>query len=73
MKRVKRAGWNSWHHCTGSTYGAWLRGDPPGWRSKQHREHVDGDYKRPPPAGRYKELEAHFETLDEACLRRVVT
>jgi REP element-mobilizing transposase RayT len=35
-----------------------VRGDPRGWRAKGHREHVDGDYKRPPPDGRYAEIEA---------------
>ena len=55
---TRKAGWNSWYHCTGGTYGSWLRGDPRGWRSKAHREHVDGDYKNPPPVGKYTELEA---------------
>lgn len=45
--------WDRWYHCTGSTYGAWLRGDPRGWRSRNHREHCDGDYQHPPAAGRY--------------------
>jgi hypothetical protein len=45
--------WNNWLHCTGSTYAAWLRGDPRGWRSRQHREHVIGDYKNPPPPRLY--------------------
>jgi hypothetical protein len=40
--------WNFWFHITGSTYGAWLRGDPRGWRTRHHREHVEGDYKNPP-------------------------
>ncbi len=43
--------WNNWYHCVGSTYGTWLRGDPRGFRTFRHREHVDGDYKNPPPAG----------------------
>jgi len=45
--------WNGWYHCTGSTYGAWLRGDPRGWRSRKHHEHCDGDYKNPPPEGQH--------------------
>src|SRR5436190_1293558 len=45
--------WNDWYHCTLHTYGAWLRGDPRGWRSRNHREHVEGDYKHPPPRGIY--------------------
>ena len=48
--------WNHWYHCTGSTYGTWLRGDARGWRARHHREHVDGDYRNPPPAGKYEEL-----------------
>ncbi len=40
----------------GHTYGSWLRGDGRGWRSRHHREHVDGDYKNPPPMGMYDEL-----------------
>lgn len=40
-----------WFHVTFSTYGAWLPGDPRGYRTRGHREHVEGDYKRPPPPG----------------------
>src|SRR2546430_1609317 len=43
--------WNGGYHCTGSTYGTWLRGDPRGWRSSKHHVHVDGDYKKRPPTG----------------------
>jgi hypothetical protein len=35
----------------GSTYGTWLYGDRRGWRMRGHREHVEGDYKNPPPEG----------------------
>jgi hypothetical protein len=62
MDSVK-AGWNSWYHCTGSTYGTWVRGDPRGWRAKGHREHVEGDYKRPPPKGEYAKLEVQSKRL----------
>src|SRR5256885_771098 len=48
--------WNDWYHCTAHTYGSWLRGDPRGWRSRHHREHVEGDYKHLPPKGIYDEL-----------------
>ncbi|MCH8151158.1 MAG: hypothetical protein IH830_02150 [Planctomycetes bacterium] len=44
--------WNGWYHIVGSTYGSWLPGDPRGWRSRHHREHVEGDYKNPPPPGK---------------------
>lgn len=37
----------------GHTYGTWLPGDPKGFRTRHHREHVDGDYKNPPPKGKY--------------------
>ena len=56
--RVAMRPWNNWIHCTGSTYGAWLRGDPRGWRARHHREHVEGDYRTPPP-------ERAFEALHE--------
>jgi hypothetical protein len=41
--------WNNWYHCTGNTYGTWIRGDERGWRARHHREHCEGDYKNPPP------------------------
>lgn len=55
--------WRNWLHCTGSTYGAWLRGDPRGWRARHHREHVEGDYRDPPPEGAYDRLHAHSRRL----------
>ena len=39
----------------GNTFGTWLPGDPKGFRARHHREHVDGDYKYPPPKGKYDE------------------
>jgi SAM-dependent methyltransferase len=42
-----------WHHVTFHTYGAWLDGDDRGFRTRHHREHVEGDYKNPPPDGQY--------------------
>ncbi|MGD9646150.1 MAG: hypothetical protein AB7U73_10605 [Pirellulales bacterium] len=44
-----------WHHLLLTTYGAWLYGDARGFRTRHHREHVDGDYKNPPPRGLYEE------------------
>jgi hypothetical protein len=32
----------------GHTYGTWLPGDPKGFRTRHHREHIEGDYKKPP-------------------------
>ena len=52
-------GWNGWHHCIINTYASWLPGDPRGFRTRDHREHVDGDYKNPPPAGKYDALHEH--------------
>jgi len=46
--------WNRWFHCIGGTYGSWLLGDPGGFRTRHHREHVEGDYRNPPPEGIYE-------------------
>ena len=45
--------WNDWYHIMGHTYGTWLPGDPKGFRTRHHREHVEGDYRNPPPKGMY--------------------
>src|SRR2546423_14388701 len=58
--------WNDWYHITIHVYGSWLRGDPRGWRSRHHREHVDGDYRNPPPKGKYDNL---YE-LSKALMKR---
>jgi hypothetical protein len=42
-----------WFHLTTHTYGAWLYGDDRGFRTRHHREHIEGDYKHRPPAGKY--------------------
>ncbi len=47
--------WCGWYHCMGNTYGTWLPGDPRGFRTRGHREHVEGDYKRPPAVGIYEQ------------------
>lgn len=49
-----------WFHVTFSTYGTWLPGDPRGYRTWKHTEHVDGDYRRPPALG------AHQNTLERS-------
>lgn len=51
--------WNGWFHINGNTYGTWMRGDPRGFRARHHREHIEGDYKRPPAPGTYDGLLAH--------------
>lgn len=43
----------SWHHAILTTYGAWLHGDARGFRTRHQREHIEGDYKTPPPVGKY--------------------
>ena len=48
--------WEYWYHCVGNTYGSWLPGDPRGFRMHHHRKHIDGDYKNPPPVGKYEYL-----------------
>ena len=58
--------WNDWYHVTVHAYGSWLRGDHRGWRSRHHREHVDGDYKNPPRKGKYDNL---YE-LSKALMKR---
>ena len=52
-----------WFHCTTHTYGAWLPGDSRGFRTRHHREHVEGDYRNPPPAGVYDERLAESRKL----------
>ncbi len=44
-----------WFHVVLGFYGSWLPGDPRGFRTRHHREHVEGDYKSPPPTGIYEE------------------
>lgn len=48
--------WCDWYHIMGHTYGTWLPGDPKGFRTRHHREHVEGDYKNPPPKGKYDKI-----------------
>ncbi len=48
--------WHNWYHAVGSTHGTWIRGDPRGFRTYRHTQHVDGDYRNPPPPGVYAPL-----------------
>jgi len=48
------APWNGYWHTIATFKNNWLRGDPRGWRARHHREHVDGDYKQPPPRHMYE-------------------
>jgi REP element-mobilizing transposase RayT len=54
-----------WFHCILTTYGAWLPGDPRGFRTRHHREHIEGDYKSPPPAGQYDARHARSRLLQK--------
>ncbi len=53
----------AWYHVMFSTYGSWLYGDPRGFRTRHHREHVEGDYKNPPPEGLYADKERRSRAL----------
>ena len=55
--------WNNWYHCMGNTYGTWLPGSPKGFRTRHHREHVEGDYRHPPPRGTYDHALEHAKSL----------
>jgi hypothetical protein len=55
--------WNDWYHVMCHTYGTWLPGDPKGFRTRHHRQHVDGDYKNPPPADKYDRLHERSREL----------
>ena len=55
-----------WFHVTTHTYGAWLPGDPRGFRTRHHRKHVEGDYRNPPPPGAHdEELQRSRELLKQ--------
>jgi hypothetical protein len=45
----------TWFHFVETVHGAWLYGDARGFRTRHHREHVEGDYKAPPPLEQYAE------------------
>jgi len=55
----------SWFHVILTTYGSWLPGDPRGFRTRHHRDDVDGDYKNPPPPGIYES----FHQKNQATLK----
>ena len=63
MGEMTMPAWNGWYHVDGHTYGTWLPGDPRGWRSRWHREHVEGDYKHPPPKGQGASLHRRSKEL----------
>lgn len=55
--------WNGWYHLMTNTFGTWLPGDARGFRTRDHREHVEGDYKSPPPTGMFEKRHAKAMTL----------
>jgi REP element-mobilizing transposase RayT len=55
--------WNNWYHLIGHTYGTWLPGDPRGFRTLHHRQHITGDYKSPPPKGKYSQLRQYSKSV----------
>jgi hypothetical protein len=55
--------WNDWYHCMGHTYGTWLPGSPRSFRTRHHRQHIEGDYRHPPPKGKYDAWHAHAKRL----------
>jgi len=56
--------WNHWYHVTITAYGQWLPGDPRGWRVRDHKYHVPGDYKNPPPPSKFAtNLHAYAKSL----------
>lgn len=52
-----------WRHVVISTYGSWLPGDPRGFRSKDHKIHSSGDYKKPPPVGEHAGLHIYSKRI----------
>jgi REP element-mobilizing transposase RayT len=52
-----------WLHVQWSTFGAWLPGDPRGFRNHQHRIHSSGDYRHPPPPGEHAGLHAYAKRV----------
>jgi hypothetical protein len=57
--------WNFWYHVTSNTKSTWLLGDPRGSRTRHHRQHIEGDYRNPPPHGTFDELHQRSKSLLE--------
>ncbi|HWE00905.1 MAG TPA: hypothetical protein VG326_00745 [Tepidisphaeraceae bacterium] len=53
VRKIAETPWCNWYHCMGNTYATWLPGDPRGFRTRWEREQIDGDYRYPPPKGKY--------------------
>ena len=52
---MSQPAWNAWYHPVATAYAQWLRGDPRGWRERDHRLHVEGDYKHRPEPSKYND------------------
>jgi REP element-mobilizing transposase RayT len=50
-----------WRHVVINTLRTWLHGDPRGFRSREHRIHSSGDYRKPPPKGEHQGLHDYHE------------
>jgi REP element-mobilizing transposase RayT len=55
--------WNDWYHVVTHVYGSWLRGDPRGWRVRNHKLHVSADYKHPSKPKEFASLHARSKSL----------
>src|SRR5262245_13842180 len=50
-----------WRQVVISTRSSWLPGDDRGWRSRGHKRHSSGDYKKPPPKGEHEGLNRYVK------------
>jgi hypothetical protein len=57
-----------WRHVIINTKCSWLHGDPRGFRSRDHRIHSTGDYKRPPPPGEHQDLRNYMRERARPCV-----
>ena len=53
-----------WRHVIVSTHNAWLPGDARGWRSRDHRLHLSGDYRNPPPKREHAGLRRYARSIN---------
>jgi hypothetical protein len=60
-KHIPEHAWECWYHCMGNTYGTWLPGDSRGFRTRHHRQHIEGDYKNPPAPEDYQSYRRESE------------
>ncbi|MEM9346864.1 MAG: hypothetical protein AAGB26_09630 [Planctomycetota bacterium] len=58
-----------WWHLILTCRGQWLPGDPRGFRSRAHRVHSSGDYKRRPPEGEHAGLHAYHKARSDSAVQ----